>query len=104
MFWLDRDGQGLSLVVAEGKHRCLFKRIPTIAGFLPAIFGDVLGEVTLIVEEPYADEGQAEIRSFLGVVAGKDAQPTGIRGETFMQSKLSGEIGDGVIGEFGVGA
>ena len=57
-----------------------------IAGFLPAVFADVLGEVALRVHEANCDERQAEVGGFLKVITGEDAQAAGIDRQGFVQA------------------
>ena len=46
-----------------------------VDGFPPTVIWNVLAEVTQWVEEADADERNAEITGFFGMVAGQDALP-----------------------------
>jgi hypothetical protein len=62
---------------------------------LPAFFIKALEKVTLTVEEAYAYEGDVEIGSAFDVIAGENAEATGVNGERLVETELRGEVGDG---------
>ena len=84
---------GLPSVVQQRHDGHLFEFQALVAGFLPAIFGDVLGEVALGVEEADRDHGQAEVAGAFHMIAGEHAQAAGIDRHGLVQAKLGGEIG-----------
>ena len=71
---------------------------------LPAVRGQALAEVALWVEEAHADERQAQVAGLLGVVAGQNAQAAGVDRQRAVQAELEGEVGDGFVLQFGIGA
>src|SRR5208283_4212008 len=62
---------------------------------LPAVAIEALAEISLAIEKADADEGDPEIGSALDVIAGQNAQSTGINGERFMHAEFGGEISHG---------
>ena len=59
---------------------------------LPVLLVEPLAEVAATVEESDADEREAELRRRLEVVAGEDAEPAGVDGETLVEPELRGEV------------
>ncbi len=55
----------------------------------------MLADVGLAVDHADADDGDGEVGTFLEVVAGEDAQSTGVDGERGVEAVLRGEIGEG---------
>src|SRR5437879_1619983 len=74
----DRDGRGVGRRVAL---------------LLIACRVDMLLEVSLAVEEPDTDEGQAEIARRLEVIPGKHAEAPRIKWKAFMYAELRAKIG-----------
>ena len=94
----DRDHQRLAVFAAQRNDRELVGSVGEVTGLLPAVFGDVLRKVALVVIQADADERQAEVGGFFGVVAREDAEAAGVRGEGLVQAELGREVGDQVIG------
>ena len=70
---------------------------------LPAVGCQRLTEVAGAVVQADADQGQAQIRSGLEMVAGQDAQTAGIDRQHFGDAELHGEVAD-TGGQHGVAA
>jgi hypothetical protein len=95
---VDADLAGLALFVLDERGGPLVDVVHGIAFELPAIFGELLGEVALPIRQADADQRNAEIRSGLQVVAGQHAQAAGVDRHALVQAELGGEIGDrGVV-------
>ena len=75
---LDGDGQGIALVIFERQDGHFVEIESLVADLLPAVLGDVLNEVTLVVNEADGHQRQAQVTGFFQMVTGKDAQPAGI--------------------------
>jgi hypothetical protein len=74
---------------AAARSRCR-----RVARLLTAVGVDRLLEVALAVEQPHADEGQAQVARGLAVVAREDAQAPGIDRQALVQAELGAEVGD----------
>ncbi len=61
---------------------------------LHPVDGEELAEVARAVEEPYADERDAEVARRLEVVAGEDTETAGVLREGLGDPELRGEVGD----------
>lgn len=66
---------------------------------LPAVAGERLPEVSVPVQQPDADERDAEVAGGLEVVPGEDAEAAGVLGKSGGDAEFRGEVGDGG-GEF----
>ncbi len=69
---------------------------------LPAVGVLGLAEVAVAVEEPDGDQGHAEVAGRLEVVAGEDAEATGVLGERLGDAELGREVGDETEGRLGL--
>ena len=78
------------------------KVINRIGFLLPAIRIEVLVEITALVQQADADEGQAEVAGGLEMIAGEDAEAAGIVGDALRQSEFRGEVGDAQFPGLGV--
>ena len=61
---------------------------------LHAVDGQLLAEVAVAVEEPDADEGDAEVARRLQVVAGQHAEAAGVLRQRLGDAELRREVGD----------
>jgi hypothetical protein len=72
---------------------------------LPPVGVQALPEVPALVQEPDPDQGQAEVRRRLEVVAGEHAQAARVDRQALSQPELGGKVGDPEVGvaaaEFG---
>ena len=66
--------------------------------FLPSVGVEALAEIALGIEQTDADEGHAEIRRCLEVIAGQNPEAAGVLRERFGDPELRGEVGDAVQG------
>ena len=62
---------------------------------LPAVPGQGLAEVAVPVEQPDADQRDAEVAGRLEMVAGEDAEAAGVLGQGGRDAELGREVGDG---------
>ena len=56
-----------------------------MARFLPAVLGDILYKVPLMINETNSHYRQAQVAALLELVAGQNTQSAGIEGHGFMQ-------------------
>ena len=75
-------------------HRHVVEVVDRVALLLPAVGGEVLAEVALLVEEPHAHEGHAEVARALQVVGGEDAEAARVDRQALGEAVLGGEVGD----------
>ncbi len=61
---------------------------------LPALAGELLAEVAVLVEQPDADQRDAEVARGLEVVAGQDAEAAGVLRQHRGDAVLGREVGD----------
>jgi hypothetical protein len=90
---LDLDEHRAALVVLLERQPELLGIELRVALLLPSV-GDRLAEVPEPVEEPDADERNAEIARRLQVVAGEDAETARVDGEARVDAELRREVGD----------
>jgi hypothetical protein len=83
--------------VASIAQREVFWMHGRIVFDLPAVVVDILAEIALSVEKAYGGQRDTKVTGCFAVVTGKHTQSTAINGETFRDSKLSGEVRDAVI-------
>ena len=62
---------------------------------LPAGLIEPLPEITLVVEQPDADQRHAEIGRRLDVIARQDAEAARVDRQRLVQAELGGEVRDG---------
>src|SRR5947199_10378573 len=74
-----------------------------VRGLLRAITGDALLEITLWIQKSHSNEGQTKIAGLFTVVAGKNAQATGVNRQRLVQTKLRRKVGDGSLGQSWIG-
>ena len=101
---IDADREWRAVRRADRVQGEIIEVIVLVRLLLPSGLIEVLAEVTLLVEQAHADQGNAQVAGGLDVIAGEDAQPTGEDGETFRDAKLEREIGDQRIAGFAVRA
>ena len=89
--------QRLAVHVQHGFQRHGLRVHQIVKFGLPVVRVDGLLEITFAVEQPDADEAQAEVAGGLGVVAGENAQAAGGNGQRFVEAELGGEIRDGIL-------
>ncbi len=80
----------------EGSHAPLKLGV---ARFLASVRGQALVKIALAIQEPDADQGQAEIARLFAVIAGQHAQTAAVNGHRVVQAELGREIGDGRLAE-----
>ena len=88
----------VALGVKHGLCRDLEEILRLVLGHLVTIGGKLLGEVTEAVQETDGDEVDVHVTRLLEVVAGEDAETTGIYLERGIQTVLHAEICDGRVG------
>ena len=91
---VDLDRQALAVREQGGTDRRIGGDERNRPGVLPAVGRNALVEVALRVEEPDADQGDAQVAGFLAVIAGQDAQAAAVDGQGMMQAEFRREIGD----------
>ena len=64
-------------------------------GFLDPVPVDLLLEVAVPIEETDRDEVQVEVTGGFAMIARENAEAAGVVGDRFMETELSGEIGNG---------
>ena len=96
---LARQGQrhlGRGAVLLAQQREGEFVRIEDrVLLLLPAVPREGLAEVAVPVEEPDADEGDAEVAGRLEVVAGEDAEAAGVLRQRRGDPELGREVADG---------
>jgi len=75
-------------------HRHDGEVVDGIPFLLPSLLGEVLAKVALLVEQPDADEGDAEFTRRLEVVAGEDAEAARVDGQALGEAELHREVRD----------
>lgn len=74
----EADQGGAAVGLAEQGERQLVRVEDRVVLLLPAVPGEGLAEVAVAVEEPDADQRDAEVAGGLEVVAGEDAEAAGV--------------------------
>ncbi len=69
---------------------------------LPAVFGDVLNKIALVVNEAKSHQRQTEVGCFFQVIAGEDAETAGVNRQRLMQPELEREVSDGFVFDLGI--
>ena len=90
----DGDGRGLPGGLAQHRDRELVGVEHGVGLLLPALAGERLLEVTVSVEQADADDRDAEVAGGLEVVAGQDAEATGVLRQHRRDPELRGEVAD----------
>ena len=90
----DLDDAGLAALFAKERQRETVGVEDRVALVLPALTGERLGEVAGLVEQADAHDRDAEVRSGLEVVAGEDAEATGVLRQDSGDAELWAEVGD----------
>ena len=90
---LDFDDDGLAVFADGGLHGELVDVGLEVVFELPSGVVEALEEVSLAVEEADADEWDVEVGCALDVIAGEDAEASGVDGEGFVQAEFGGEVG-----------
>src|SRR6185437_10988115 len=92
------DGEGDlhrgAVGLAQERQRQAVRVDRRVELLLPAVPGQPLGEVAGPVEQADADDRDAEVAGRLEVVAGQDAEATGVLREDLGQAELHREVGD----------
>jgi len=89
----DGDGQAFAVFVHDPGHGPLFEVGDGVAFLLPAVRGEILAEVALLVTQAEADQRQAQVRGAFQVVAGQDAESPGVHGQADGDAVFQAEIG-----------
>ena len=86
--------RGGSVSLAKKRDRQTVGVQDRIGLLLPALTGELLPEVAVLVEQADADQRYAEVAGRLEVVAGEDAETTGVLRQHRGDAVLRGEVGD----------
>src|SRR4029453_10976462 len=86
--------------LAQERQRQAVRVQYRIRFLLPGVTGQRLLEVAGLVKQPDADQRDTEVRCGFEVVAGKDAQATGVLGENLGDAEFRREVGDAGRGFF----
>src|SRR5207245_7378840 len=89
---LDRDRDRLAAGARRGLNREHTRAELEIVILLPALKVEPLTEVALIVVEPDADQGNAEVRGALEMIPGEDAETAGVDWDRLVQPELGREV------------
>ena len=89
-----RDDHGGAVGLAQQLQRQAVRVEGRVVLELPAVGGQALGEVAGPVEQPDADQRDAEVGGRLEVVTGEDAQAAGVLRQHLGDAELGGEVGD----------
>src|SRR5262249_32964203 len=65
--------------------------------FLPAVGSQSLNKIAIPVQQTNCDQRQTKITGRLQMIAGKDSQPTRIKWQGVMYTKLRAEVGDRIL-------
>ena len=93
---LHLHGQRLLVLIQHRQNRRLGQIEVFVDGFLPAVFRDVLAEVTLPIEKAHGHQRQAQIAGFFQVIAAQHAEAARVHGQRFVQAEFGGKISDRV--------
>ena len=93
-------GAPVALVVEHGLGGNPQEVGGVVFGHLVALGGDPLGEVSVSVQQADGDEVDLHVGCLLEVVAGEDAEASGINLEGCLEAVLHTEVGDGRFGAF----
>ena len=85
------------LTVGNFLHGQVVEILVELDGLLDAFAVDLLFEITVAVEQTDGAEVQVEVARALAMVAGEDAQATGVVWHALVETELRGEIGDQVV-------
>ena len=88
------DDRGRAVGLAQQLDRQAVRVQRGVVLELPAVGRQALGEVPGPVEQPDADQRDAEVRGGLEVVTGEDAQAAGVLRQHLGDPELGGEVGD----------
>ena len=86
--------QPLAICMAQRRDRQLPGVVVRVKGLLRAILVEHLAKITLLVEQPHADDRHAQIAGGLELVAGHVAQPARVDGQGLAQHEFHTEIGN----------
>ena len=68
-----------------------------VAFFLPSVGGNGLVQVALGIHETHANQRHAEVGGLLAVIAGKDAEPSGVDRQRLVEREFGREVRDGPL-------
>ena len=88
------DDRGRAVGLAQQLDRQAVRVQRGVVLELPAVGRQALGEVPGPVEQPDADQRDAEVGGGLEVVTGEDAQAAGVLRQHLGDAELGGEVGD----------
>ncbi len=91
----DPDERTGAVVLVEQRERELVGVQDGVGLLLPALAGERLLEVALLVEQADTDDRHAQVGGGLEVVTGEDAEAAGVLREDGRDAVLRGEVGDG---------
>ena len=90
----DPDLGGGAVLLAQQRDRQPVRVEQRVALQLPALTGELLAEVAVLVEQADPDQRDAEVAGGLEVVTGQDAEATGVLRQHRGDAELRGEVGD----------
>ncbi|MBS1136999.1 MAG: hypothetical protein H6R11_953 [Proteobacteria bacterium] len=88
----DLQPQPFAVRLAQRRDRQLSGVVVREERLLCAVLIDHLAKIALLVEQPNADDGNAQIAGSLELIAGNIAQPARINGQGFAQHEFHTEI------------
>src|SRR5215218_5028802 len=99
---LHRGEPGLPAGSDDGNERSGAYVVLLVAVFLPAFQTQSLIEVTLAIEQSYADQRNTKVTGRLAVVTGKHAETTRVDRHRVVEPELGAEVGDRPAIEMGI--
>ena len=101
----DVDQRGSTVGLAQQRQRHVVGVDDGVGLALPTVAGQGLAEVSGLVQQPHADDGNAQVRGRFQVVARQDPQPARILGQHRGHAEFGREVADGgrlvAVVEFG---
>ena len=75
-----RYAEGSAFLIPDEYNRHVCKVVGRISLHLPAVGAEVLAEIALLIQEPYAHKGDIQIAGRFKVIPCQDPQPSGVNG------------------------
>src|SRR5512143_340285 len=88
----DLPPQPFTVRLAQGRDGQLSRVVVREESLLRSVLVDYLAKVALLVEEPHADDWNAQIAGGLELIAGDVAQAAGVDGQSFAQHEFHAEV------------
>ena len=92
----DLQPQPLAVRLAHRRDRQLSGIVIRVKSLLRSVFIDHLAKIALLIEQPHAHHGHAQIAGGFELIAGHIAKPSRINRECFAQHEFHAEIRDAV--------